>query len=296
MRTRFDTITRLHAWLLRPGPVRADAVREFVWFGIKEALSCIFAGGFFLILALSKYVPHGPLPRYDLILLATLALQGLMLAGRLETLDELKTICLFHLLGFALEAFKSNPAIGSWSYPEFAYTKVLGVPLYAGFMHAAVASYMVQAWRWLDLELTGAPDPRLSAAVAIAIYANFFTHHFIPDLRVPLALLLVGVFRRTRVHFTPWRRRLWMPLPLAFLLIGFFLWLAENAATFLGAWKYPDQHLGWRMVHAGKIGSWALLVVMTFVIVADLKHLKKQRGRARTAHRPAVRAAPDDPG
>jgi uncharacterized membrane protein YoaT (DUF817 family) len=30
-------------------------------------------------------------------------------------------------------------------------------------------------------------------------------------------------------------------------------------------------------VHAGKIGSWSALVVMTFVIVADLKHVKAWR-------------------
>lgn len=274
----------LLSWLNAPHRVRADGLREFVWFGLKEASSCVFAGGFFLILLLSRVVSTAPLPRYDAILCATLLLQAVMLISRLETLDELKAIALFHLLGFALEAFKSNPAIGSWSYPEFAYTKVLGVPLYAGFMHAAVASYMIQAWRRLDLSLSGAPDPRLSATVAIAIYANFFTHHFMPDLRLPLALLLLWVFGRTRVHFTPWRRRLWIPMPLAFALIGLFLWLAENAATFLGAWKYPDQHLGWRMVHAGKIGSWALLVVMTFVIVADLKHVKAHlQTRARPA-------------
>ncbi|MBB6184833.1 DUF817 domain-containing protein [Oleiagrimonas soli] len=271
---------RLHVWLTAPHAVRADALREFLWFGLKEAASCSFAGGFFLLLAASRVVSTAPVPRYDAILLGALALQAAMLWTRLETRDELKTIALFHLLGFALEAFKSNPAIGSWSYPEFAYSKLLGVPLYAGFMYASVASYMVQAWRFFDLRLRNAPDPRLSAAVAIAIYANFFTHHFLPDLRWLLTLLLLALFRRTRVYFTPWRRRLWMPLPLAFVLIGFFLWVAENAATFLGAWTYPDQHLSWRMVHAGKIGSWALLVVMTFVIVADLKDLKMRLHRA----------------
>jgi len=275
----------LLAWLTSGQRVRADALREFLWFAIKQAMSCVFAGGFFLILALSRVVSTGALPRYDAILLATLVLQAVLLAVRFESVDELKAIGLFHLLGFALEAFKSNPAIGSWSYPEFAYCKLLGVPLYSGFMYAAVASYMIQAWRRLDLELRGAPDTRLSASLAIAIYANFFTHHFLPDVRVPLALLLLWLFRRTAIAFTPWRRRLSMPLPLAFALIGLFLWLAENAATFLGAWQYPDQRLGWHLVHAGKIGSWSLLVVMSFVIVADLKHLKQRLGHVPAATR-----------
>lgn len=280
LRFPMANIRVLRAWLTAPHTVRADALREFLWFGLKEAVSCSFAGGFFLVLAASRALSTAPLPRYDAILLGAIALQAAMLWTGLETRDELKVICLFHLLGFALEAFKSNPAIGSWSYPEFAFSKLLGVPLYAGFMYAAVASYMIQAWRHFDLHLRDAPDPRRSAVLAIAIYTNFFTHHFLPDLRWLLALLLLGLYRRTRVYFTPWRRRLWMPLPLAFVLIGFFLWLAENAATFLGAWTYPDQHLSWRMVHAGKIGSWALLVVMTFVIVADLKGLKQRLHRA----------------
>ncbi|MCB1559633.1 MAG: DUF817 family protein, partial [Xanthomonadales bacterium] len=45
-------------------------IREFVWFGLKETRSCLFAGGFFAILALSKWLPLGDLPRYDFLLLA----------------------------------------------------------------------------------------------------------------------------------------------------------------------------------------------------------------------------------
>ena len=248
--------------------------REFLAFGLKEARACVFAGSFFALLALSRHVPLGGLPRYDFILLGALALQAAMLATKLETRDELKAICVFHALGFALEAFKTQPAIGSWSYPEFGYSKVLGVPLYAGFMHAAVASYMVQAWRLLDLELVNAPSPRASALLAAAIYANFFTHHFIGDYRWWLAGALALLFRRTQVLFTPHRVRCRMPLLLSFVLIGFFVFLAENIGTFLHAWHYPDQAAGWRPVHHGKFSSWTLLVVLTFVIVADLKALK----------------------
>lgn len=264
---------------------RAHSLRifavEFLAFGVKQATSCLFAGGFFVILLVSTWLPPGPLPRYDLILVAVLVLQAVMIAARLETMDELKTICLFHVLGFALEVFKTHPAIGSWSYPEPGYTKVFGVPLYAGFMHAAVASYMIQSWRWLDLELVRAPNARLSAVVAAAIYLNFFTHHWMPDLRWPLAAALLVLFARTQVRFTPWRVRCAMPLALSFVLIGFFVWLAENIATFFGAWLYPNQHDGWRVVHAGKISSWILLASITFVVVADLKHYRKRRDQSK---------------
>lgn len=250
---------------------------EFWWFGLKEARACIFAGSFFVVLALSTKLPLGPLPRYDFILLAALLIQGLLIATRLESWDEVKTISLFHLLGFALEVFKTHPAIGSWHYPEFAYSKVLGVPLYSGFMYAAVASYMAQAWRIMDLRLTGYPSYWLSLPLCAAIYLNFFTHHFLPDLRWLLIAAAVLVFARTRVYFHPLATPRGMPMPIAFVLIGFFVWLAENIATFFRAWQYPEQAAGWTLVHWGKISSWGLLVILSFIVIADLKHLKARR-------------------
>ena len=92
-------------------------------------------------------------------------------------------------------------------------------------------------------------------ALAGAIYANFFTHHWLPDARWLLGAATLAVFGRTRVHFTPRATERWMPLPVAFVLIGGFVWLAENLSTFLGAWAYPDQLLTWEAVHLGKITS-----------------------------------------
>ncbi len=255
----------------------SQLLTESLWFTVKEARACVFAGSFFVVLALSNHLPLGPLPRYDFILLMALSLQATLLATRIETIDEFRTVCLFHLIGFVLEVFKTQPGIGSWAYPEFAYTKLFGVPLYSGFMYAAVASYMMQAWRLFDMTLEHYPPYRYTLPLAAAIYANFFTHHYIGDLRWWLAALLITVFWRTRVLFTPQRARIAMPLLLAFLLIGGFVWIAENISTFLGAWVYPNQHGGWRVVHAGKISSWSLLAVITLIIVADLKHYKVAR-------------------
>ena len=61
---------------------------------------------------------------------------------------------------------------------------------------------------------------------------------------------------------------------LAFVLVGFFIWIAENIATFLGAWQYPHQAAAWAPVHLQKVGSWSLLVILSFIIVAQLKHVK----------------------
>ncbi len=65
-----------------------------------------------------------------------------------------------------------------------------------------------------------------------------------------------------------------MPLSLSFILIGFFIWIAENITTFFGAWQYPNQEGSWNIVHIGKISSWFLLVVISIIIVAQLKHVK----------------------
>ena len=81
----------------------------------------------------------------------------------------------------------------------------------------------------------------------------------------------MSVTWRTWVHFTVGRHRYAMPLALSFVLIGFFLWAAENAATFLRAWQYPSQESVWTMVHAAKLGSWSLLVVVSIVLVAAVK-------------------------
>jgi uncharacterized membrane protein YoaT (DUF817 family) len=262
---------------LRPWTERFPAWTEFLAFGLLQARACLFAGTFFVVLALSSRLPLGGLPRYDFLLIAALLMQAALLWARIETWDEFKTICLFHVIGLGLEIFKTQPAIGSWRYPEFSYCKLMGVPLYSGFMYAAVASYIVQAWRLLELRMVRYPDYRLSLPLALAIYANFFTHHFIGDYRGWLFAALLLVFGRTRVYFRPYRTQRWMPLVLGFALIGFFIWVAENIATFFGAWVYPDQASGWTVVHVGKVSSWTLLVVISLIVIADLKHIKAER-------------------
>lgn len=214
------------------------------------------------------------IPRYDLLLIIALAIQAWMVWAKLETIDELKAISLFHVLGFALEVFKTSDAIRSWSYPDFAYTKVFGVPLFSGFMYAAVGSYIIQAWRLLDLRIRHHPPYWMAALIAFAIYANFFTHHFIPDLRWYLAAVALGLYARTTVVFRPLDRDRSMPMLLGFVLTGFFIWIAENISTFFSIWRYPNQLGAWTNVHVAKWSSWSLLVIMTFTIVANLKHHK----------------------
>ena len=177
----------------------------------------------------------------------------------------------FHALGMGLELFKTSAGVGSWSYPEHAFFRVATVPLYSGFMYAAVASYMMQAWRLMNLRLTAFPPLWGAVTLCAAIYANFFTNHYIPDMRWLLGLGVVVLFRRTVVHFTVITAERRMPMIAAFGLIGFFIWVAENIATFFGAWVYPTQARTWAIVGPAKISSWILLVIISFIIVAALK-------------------------
>ncbi|EGG38614.1 DUF817 domain-containing protein [Paenibacillus sp. HGF5] len=253
-----------------------EFIRKLWVFGYQQALSCLFPVIIFGALGLTKVVEIPGLPRYDLILLICVLAQIGMLVSKLETWDELKVICVFHVIGLMLELYKVH--MGSWSYPEEGWSKIGGVPLYSGFMYASVASYICQAWRRMNLRITGWPLPVLTVLISAAIYANFFTHHYVWDARWLLTVLLFVVFGRTMVYFDVDGKTLRMPLVLSFLLIGFFIWIAENISTFLGAWTYPGQERTWSLVHIGKISSWFLLVVISVIIVAQLKHLKQGRG------------------
>ncbi|RZL31283.1 MAG: DUF817 domain-containing protein [Rubrivivax sp.] len=258
----------------RPPSTARGLLLELAHFTGKEARACLFAGLFF---AAVMCVPRSGVlgvPRYDVLLLIAVAIQVWMVLTGRETLDELKAICLFHVLGFALEVFKTSAGIRSWSYPDFAYTKLLGVPLFSGFMYAAVGSYIIQAWRLLHLRVEHHPPYWMAGLMASALYLNFFTHHFIGDYRWYLAAGALGLYARAQVVFRPYRVDRRMPLALALVLIGFFLWLAENFGTFFGLWAYPHQLGAWATVHLSKWSAWSLLVLMSFTIVANLKHVK----------------------
>lgn len=249
---------------------------EFVYFGVKQARACLFVVLFFGAVVTIPTAGIAGVPRYDLLLIAALAIQFGMVWAKLETVDELKAITLFHAVGFCLELFKTSDGIRSWSYPDFAYTKIGGVPLFSGFMYASVGSYIIQSWRLMDLRIRHHPSYWMATLVALVIYANFFTHHYIGDYRWYIAACVLGLYSRTTVTFRPYDRDRSMPMLLSFVLIGFFIWLAENISTFLGVWKYPNQLGAWSTVHIAKWSSWSLLVIMTITIVAHLKHIKER--------------------
>ncbi|QEM02966.1 DUF817 domain-containing protein [Mucilaginibacter rubeus] len=247
------------------------AIKHFGIFVQQQALSCLFPVLVFAMLALS-HLFTGILPRYDFMLIACLLIQAALYYTGIETKDEVLVICIFHLLGLVMELFKVH--YGSWAYPEFAYLKIGGVPLYSGFMYASVASYMCQAWRRLNLQIQSWPNRYIARTIGILIYFNFFSNHFMPDIRYGIGVLILYFFRRSVVVFHLQGKACRIPTIISFMLIGFFIWLAENIATRLGAWRYAYQHHAWTVVNYQKISSWAFLVIVSFIIVAELKLLK----------------------
>lgn len=273
-------LNRFDHFLIHPPAMKVTGLHrtglEFIWFGIKELRACLFAGLFFLAIFLIPGSGLFGITRYDVLFLVALAIQSIMLAAKLESWDEVKAITLFHILGFLLELFKTSSAIGSWSYPGEGWSKIAGVPLFSGFMYAAVGSYIIQSWRLFDLKIRHHPPVPLAVLLSLALYANFFTHHFIGDYRWYIAAVAFGMYARSVVVFIPCSRTYRMPLLVAFILIGFFIWLAENLGTFWGVWRYPNQLGPWAMVHVGKWGAWSLLVMMTFTITLFLKDIKRR--------------------
>ena len=239
---------------------------EFVMFWLKLGWAALFGvlilGG--ILITSRIWQSDWPIARYDFLVAYALGLQILFLALRLESWREVKVIFLFHLTGTCMEIFKINA--GSWAYPEPGLLKLLGVPLFSGFMYASVGSFMARAIRVFDMRFAPFPPFWVSVALATAIYLNFIMHHYTWDARYVLMVATVVLFARTRIWFWIGPSQYWMPLPLAAFLSAFFLWLAENIGTNTRTWLYAGQDpADW--VSLSKMGSWYLLLFVSFTTV-----------------------------
>jgi uncharacterized membrane protein YoaT (DUF817 family) len=253
----------------------SGALIEFLVFGLKQAWACLF-GGLMLaaVIATHYFWPQDTaLARYDFLFLFALGVQISMLALKLEKLEEAKVILIFHLVGTAMELFKTQA--GSWVYPEANLIRIGGVPLFSGFMYASVGSYIARITRIFDMRYSNYPDMRLTLALASAVYVNFFTHHFTIDVRIALFAFTALLFWKTWVHYRVFRFRHRMPLLLGFFLVALFIWVAENIGTYSRAWLYPGQENGWTPVSLVKLGAWYLLMIISFVLVTIVHRPRK---------------------
>ncbi|MGB6119454.1 MAG: DUF817 domain-containing protein [Mesorhizobium sp.] len=253
----------------------SGALIEFLVFGLKQAWACLFGGSLLFLIVATRYLwpEDATLTRYDFLFLAALGIQAALLALRLETWREASVILIFHAVGTAMELFKTD--VGSWTYPEENLFRIAGVPLFSGFMYAAVGSYLARITRIFDMRYSNYPPLWATLLLAAAIYVNFFAHHFVIDMRWALFAVTAALYWRCWVHYRVFRFRHRMPLLIGFFLVALFIWFAENIATWSRAWVYPGQADEWHMVSLAKLGAWYLLMIISFVLVT-LVHRPKQ--------------------
>ena len=252
---------------------------EFLVFGIKQAWACLFGGLLLLGIIVTTFAwpEHSPVARYDFLVLYAVAIQAVFLITKLERPSEAIVILIFHAVGTAMEVFKTQA--GSWSYPEASLLRIGEVPLFSGFMYAAVGSYLARVSRTHEFRFSHYPKLIYTLPLAVLIYANFFTHHSLPDIRYALFAACALLFGRTWVHYKVWRWQHRMPLLLGFFLVSLFIWIAENIGTLTKTWLYPGMENGWHMVSVQKLGSWFLLMIISWVLVS-LVHRPKALTKA----------------
>jgi len=213
------------------------------------------------------------LARYDALVIFAVVTQVVFIWRGLETWEEAKVILIFHITGTVMEIFKL--AQGSWDYPDQGILEVGGVPLFSGFMYASVGSFIARSIRIFHIRFAPYPPFWMTYVLAFAIYANFYTHHYIYDIRWGLFAATLILFWRTRIWFYPATAPHAVRLPVGAVLSAGLLWIAENIGTFTRTWTYETQgDIG--LVDFGKFGSWYLLLFVAFVtvtlVVRDTMH------------------------
>ena len=264
-------------------PVKVVNLSLELWhFGLKQARASLFGGLLLIgILVTRIYYPDTGIARYDFLFLYAVLIQICLVVFRLESIRELLVIFLFHGLATLMEIFKTSDSIGSWEYPGSGILMAGNVPLFAGFMYSAVGSYIARSWRLLDLSFTRFPPLLLATTLAVLAYLNFFTHHYIVDIRWVLLIGCGFAYFRCSVHFMAWKERRSMNLLVGFALIAFFVWSAENAATFAQIWIYPNQKNGWEPVGWGKLSAWFLLIQLSFCLIYLLRQFEASLARGK---------------
>lgn len=242
-----------------------------LWYFFLANLRASFFGVFLLsIFLLTEVITVPFISRYDFIFLSAIAFQTCMLMFRLESSKEFFVIILFHILATGMELFKTNPAIGSWAYPSISNSifVISTVPLFTGFLYSSIGSHISRAFIQLKLSFENFPSYLNFWILAILIYVNFFTHHFVYDFRYLLFIYVFILFYKTKVHFKVYEKVRTMPFLLTTLLTALFVWIAENIGTFTHIWRYPNQISAWHLVSFNKTGSWFLLLILSFALIS----------------------------
>lgn len=246
-------------------------IKEFLIF-IKKQASCALFGGLMLFFVLvTKYVHIPGIHRYDLLLFIALAIQAILIYFKLEHRREIIAIVVFHICAMVMEIYKTSPMVGSWVYPEPALFAIATVPLFSGFMYSSVGSYIARAWRINNFVFKNLPSRSILAAIALLIYVNFFTNHFVYDVRYIIFGLLIVIFWKTKFYATLTHRTFQIHPLITNGLLALFVWFAEQVSTFARIWIYPNQTLEWHPVSFHMFTSWYMLLIFSFIIISLLQ-------------------------
>jgi len=235
-------------------------------FVLKHLWAGVFGGVLMLAIGLSALIwqPDWPVTRYDALFVIALAVQVAFIALRLETRDEIIALAVFCAMGLGIEVF--NTARGTWIYPESGRLALGNVPLFVGFMYAAVGICVLRMIRIFQMCFAPFPPRGLALGLALLIYANFFTQHLWVDIRIGLFVGSALLFGRTRIWFTPMPgRRWWMPMLLSLFLSALGVWLAENLGSLTGTWLYHGQQIP-EPVNLATLGSWYLFLCVALMV------------------------------
>lgn len=241
------------------------------WKFFVASIRASYFGAFLLSIFLVTEIVTVPLiTRYDFIFICAVVFQMCMLVFRFESKREFFVIIIFHILATGMELFKTHPSIGSWVYPDVdtAVFALGTVPLFTGFLYSAIGSYISRAFIFLKLRYENFPAYFHIWIIASLIYINFFTHHFYFDIRYLLFAYVLIIFHKTKVHFQVYKKERRIHFLATAFLTSFFVWIAENIGTFTRIWLYPYQLDSWKLVSFNKVGSWFLLLILSFALVS----------------------------
>lgn len=251
--------------------------KQLILDGLRAAASAALFGIILLTFICITYILPLPWSRFDTLFILALSAQLVLIIYKYEHAREALIIGVFHLLGTCMELFKVS--IGSWAYPVDGFFYIQNVPLFAGFMYAAVGSAIARGYRVYKVQLLNAPDSISLLLMSACIYLNFFTHHFIYDVRY---FVLAGIFymcAQTKVCMTIGRRRIEIHFLTIAASLAVLIWCAENIATYTHIWRYPHQSVIWEPVHFEKITSWFLLMLVSFSLVTCMLYPTSPRSK-----------------
>jgi hypothetical protein len=136
-----------------------------------------------------------PLARYDFLFLAALAVKV-----RFTFRPTFEEPPAYHASGTVMRCSDQRRLVEA----SRASASTSPAPLFTGFMYSCIGSYICRSGA-CSAEFTQHPPLWAHAPSSLAVYVNFFAHHYVWDFR-PSVRGRGGLIARTRIYFTVWQK------------------------------------------------------------------------------------------